>query len=59
MPNLDESMNEIKSSTLSLREALLSRFFCLYGSAGLEPVSALLKLDIFVVYVVVKGLLNC
>ncbi len=56
MPNLEESMNWTRSSTLSLSEAWLSRFFCLYGSAGLEPVSALLKVDMLVVDVGVKGL---
>ena len=45
MPNLHESMNCTRSSTFSLSEALLSRFFCLKGSGFLEPVSALLKPD--------------
>jgi hypothetical protein len=47
MPNLLAEMNSLRSSIFSLMEAW-SRFFCLYGSAGLSPVSAFEK-DILVV----------
>ena len=58
MPNLHELMKATKSSTFSLRDGF-SRFLALYGSAGLEPVSALLKPDdILMVDVVVKDLLS-
>ena len=47
MPNLQAEMNSLRSSTFSLMEAW-SRFFSLYGSAGLSPVFAFEK-DILVV----------
>lgn len=47
MPNLQAEMNSLRSSTFSLMEAS-SRFFSLYGSAGLSPVFAFEK-DILVV----------
>jgi hypothetical protein len=47
MPNLLAEMNSLRSSIFSLMEAW-SRFFSLYGSAGLSPVSAFEK-DILVV----------
>jgi hypothetical protein len=47
MPNLLEEMNSLRSSTFSLMEAW-SRFFSLYGSAGLSPVFAFEK-DILLV----------
>ncbi len=47
MPNLQAEMNSPRSSTFSLMEAS-SRFFSLYGSAGLSPVLAFEK-DILVV----------
>lgn len=42
MPNLQEVTNSLRSSTLSLIEAL-SMFFSLYGSASLSPVSVFEK----------------
>lgn len=47
MPNLHALMKATRSSTFSFSE-VSSKFLALYGSAGLLPVSALLKLlDIF------------
>lgn len=47
IPNLEVEIKSIRSSTFSLID-VLSRFFSLYGSAGLSPVFALEK-DILVV----------
>jgi hypothetical protein len=44
IPKLQFEMNSLRSSTFSLMEAS-SRLFCLYGSAGLLPVSVFEKLD--------------
>ena len=46
MPNLHLSMKATRPSTFSRRLTLSCLFFSLYGSAGLLPVSALLKDDI-------------
>lgn len=43
IPTLHPSMNSQRSSTFSLTEASVSRFFALTGSAGLEPVSVVEK----------------
>ena len=43
MPNLELFMKPLRAATFSSREASLSVFLLLYGSAGLLPVSALEK----------------
>jgi hypothetical protein len=55
MPNLQEETNSLRSSTLSLMEAS-SRFFSLYGSAGLFPVFVFEKDILIFANVLVGGL---
>lgn len=56
MPNLDVDTKLTRPSIFSFREGS-SKFFALYGSAGLSPVSALLK-DILDWNMTVKDLLG-